>query len=176
VFTLYRLLLHLYPPAHRDQFGEEMTAVFLAVQKDTRTKSMLARSIFYACEVKGLLGGAVREHVRAVARSHDRLLLSRRFTMRSEFRFPKTTVALMTVILAAVLLAIEKAKAIQSVVPYSNPHVGPVPPAEFTLWPLLIVVFAGACTAGATGWAILFALRRSGTHRLAECDPVGNNG
>jgi hypothetical protein len=172
MFTLYRALLYLYPSAHRCEYGEEMMAVFLAVQAETWKKGRLARCLFCVRELQGLLAGALREHFQMTTCSR-RLspLFSRRLTMRSEFRFPKTTVTLMTLILAGVLLAIEKAKAIQSAVPYSNPHVGPIPPVEFTLWPLLIVVFAGACTAGAMGWAILFALHRSGVHRLAEFDP-----
>jgi hypothetical protein len=176
MFTLYRLLLYLYPPAHRDQFGEEMTSVLLAVQIGTRKKSAPVRSMVYLREVLGLLRGALREHVRTIAGPRSSLILSRRFNMHSEFRFPKTTVTLMTIILAAVGLAIEKAKAIQASVPFSNPHVGPIHPAQSTVWPLLVMVFAGACVAGTTGWAILFALHRSGAHRLAQCDSCGNQG
>ena len=87
--------------------------------------------------------------------------------MRSEFRFPKATVALMTVILAAVVWTIEKAKAISASVPHTNPPIVPVPTVQFTIVPTLLVVTAMAVAAGALGWAALFALRRSGMQRLS---------
>jgi len=94
--------------------------------------------------------------------------------MRSEFRFPKITVTLMTIILAGVVLAIEKATAIQASVPDSYQHVGPIQPAHFTFLPTILVIMGGACLAGAIGWAILFALHRSGVQRLADFDPASN--
>ena len=94
--------------------------------------------------------------------------------MGSEFRFPKITVTLMTIILAGVVLAIEKATAIQASVPYSYQHVGPIQPAHFTFLPTMLAIMGGACLAGAIGWVILFALHRSGLHRLADFDPASN--
>ena len=91
--------------------------------------------------------------------------------MRSEFRFPKATAPLMAIILALIVVAIEKAKAIQASLPHTNPHVGPIQPAQFTLFSTLVVVLAITCAAGLLGWAILFALRRSGLHRLSEFNP-----
>lgn len=64
--------------------------------------------------------------------------------MRSEFRFPKATVALMLLILAGVLIAIDKARSIQSSLPYSNPHVGPIHDVYFTALPSLLLAFVGA--------------------------------
>jgi len=79
--------------------------------------------------------------------------------MRSEFRFPKATVTLMTVILLAIFLAIDKAKAIQASIPYANPQVGPIHPTQqLMLLPTLLFVLAGACVTAALGWGILFAL------------------
>ncbi len=93
--------------------------------------------------------------------------------MRSEFRFPKATAPLMLIILAVIVVAIEKAKAISASVPHTNPQVGPIPPVQFTVvWTLLLVLIV-AGTAGALGWVILFALRRSGVHRLSESNPSG---
>ena len=91
--------------------------------------------------------------------------------MRSEFRFPKATVMLMAIILGAVTVAIDKARAIQASIPYANPHVGPIQPLQFTVLPSLLLILVGACIAGAIGWAIVFALHRSGVHRLSEIDP-----
>src|SRR5437899_11183675 len=95
--------------------------------------------------------------------------------MRSEFRFPKATAPLMAIILAVIVVAIEKAKAISASVPHTNPLVGPIPPVHFTVvWTLLLVlIFAG--TAGALGWAILFALRRSGMHRFSGFNTSGGS-
>jgi hypothetical protein len=177
MLTVYRLLLYLYPPAHRSEFSEEMLAVLGEAQTEAWKKNILLRSRFCAHEIKGLLTGAVREHIRTIGGS-DRppVFFSRRIAMRSEFRFPKVTVTLMTIILVGVVLAIEKATAIQASVPYSYQHVGPVQPAHFTFLPTMLVIMGGACLAGAMGWAILFALHRSGLHRLAEFDPASHQG
>jgi len=174
---VYRLLLYLYPQAHRCEFGEEMLAVFGEARTEAWKNNMLMRSRFCAYEIKGLLTGAVREHIRNIG-GFDRppVFFSRRIAMRSEFRFPKVTVTLMTIILAGVVLAIEKATAIRASVPYSDQHVGPIQPAHFTFLPTVLVILGGACLAGAIGWAILFALHRSGVHRLAEFDPASREG
>ncbi len=90
--------------------------------------------------------------------------------MRSEFRFPKATVALMTVILAAVVFTIEKAKAISASVPHANLPVGPIQ-VQFTIVPTLLVVLIGTAVAGVIGWTILFAMHRSGVQQLSAMNP-----
>ena len=65
--------------------------------------------------------------------------------MRSEFRFPKATATLMTIILAAVVMAIEKATAIQNSILPSSPPVGPTQPAHFTFLPTLLLILSLAC-------------------------------
>jgi len=88
--------------------------------------------------------------------------------MQSEFRFPKATAFLMTVILAGTVLAIEKATAIRASVRDVNPpHVGPIQPEHFTFMPSIALMLAGAYAIGLLGWAVLFALKRSGVHRLS---------
>ena len=172
MLPLYRCLLRLYPSAYRDEFGDEMFAAFREAQAETWNKGVVARAVFCAREVGGLLRGALEEHLQGIAGSHfSPMFPVRRFTMRSEFRFPKATAPLMAIILALVVVAIEKAKAIQASLPHTNPHVGPIQPAQFTLFSTLLVVLAITCTAGLLGWAILFALRRSGLHRLSEFNP-----
>ena len=89
--------------------------------------------------------------------------------MRSEFRFPKATVALMTIILAIVTYAIEKAKAISASVPHSSMNVPPIQ-MQVTIVPTLLVVLFGTAAVGVLGWAILFALRRSGVHHFSGID------
>jgi hypothetical protein len=88
--------------------------------------------------------------------------------VRSEFRFPKTTAVLMTIILAGVVVAIERGEAIQASLQAVNPPIGPIQPARFTLLPVIALMFVFVYAAGVIGWAILFAMRRSGVHRLAE--------
>ncbi|SRR6266545_1915354 len=172
MFSLYRSLLYLYPPAHRHEYGEEMITVFREALTETTRRGMLARGLFWVREVQGLLTGAVREHLRGITGSYyPSSTLSRRLSMHTEFRFPKATVTLMTIILAAVVMAIEKATAIQNSIPPSSPHVGPIQPAHFTFLPTLLVILSFGCLSGLLGWAVLFALHRSGAHRLADFDP-----
>lgn len=176
MLTLYRLLLYLYPLAYRSEFGEEMFSVFHALHSDTGEKGVLVRAQFCAHEIAGLLGNALWERVRAVA-GFDRPIsfVPRRFTMHSEFRFPKITVTLMTLILACVVWAIEKATAIRVSVPPSSQHVGPIHSAGFTFLPTMLLILAMACAAGVLGWGILFALHRAGVHRLADVDTTARN-
>jgi hypothetical protein len=170
---LYRCLLFLYPSSHRDEFGEEMIAVFREVHSEVRWKGIVERSFFCAREVAGLLIGALEERFRSITGVHPGSLFpSRRFSMRSEFRFPKATAVLMTIILAGVVLAIERAEAISASLPRNNPPVGPIQPAHFTFLPTVALMLAAVYAAGALGWAILFALRRSGVHRLSAMEGV----
>jgi hypothetical protein len=175
MFSLYQCLLWLYPSSHRREYGEEMTAVFSAACAETKKKGALTRSLFWFREIRGLVAGAFEQHVRSLLGSHSWVLLpTRRFTMHSEFRFPKTTAILMTVILAGILLAIEKAQAISASLPHSNPPVGPIQPWHLTFLPPVLLMFAFTYAAGLIGWAILFALKRSGVHRLSEMQgPAG---
>src|SRR6266576_6508332 len=172
MFSLYRSLLYLYPPAHRHEYGEEMLTVFREVQGEIAKKDMPARALFWIREVQGLLVGAVREHLSSIGGpNYAPPIFSRRYSMHTEFRFPKATVTLMTIILAGVVLAIEKATAIQNSVPPSSPHVGPIQLAHFTFLPTLQLILCFGCLSGLLGWAVLFALHRSGAQRLAAFDP-----
>jgi len=170
---VYRALLQLYPASYREQFSAEMIAVFAEVQAETAARNVFARGIFAFREATGLLCGAIHEHVH-VRTAHLRLPISSlpfpigRFTMRNGFRFPKSTPILMTLILACLVWAIEKGKAIADSLPHVNPAVGPIQPGHLTFLPVAALVFAFFYAAGILGWAILFALRRSGVHRLAE--------
>jgi len=160
MLTLYRFLLRFYPMAYQDCFSEEMAALFREARLETAKQGPAAKIRFHVREATGLLRGALQEHLREFS--------MRRFMMRTEFRFPKSTAVLMMIILAGVVLAIEKGKAIQASLPAVNPSVGPIQPAQHTFLPVIAMVFLFFYAAGLIGWAILFALRRSGTHRLAE--------
>jgi hypothetical protein len=169
--SLYRSLLYLYPPTFRDEYGEEMLAVLSEVDKETRKKSLFIRVARGAHEAGGLFYGALHEHARAVLGDYrGEMFSSRRIRMRSEFRFPKAALTLMTIILVAVIMVIEKAKAIQESVTSQGPAVGPIRP-DVTVLPTFAIVLVSACVAAAIGWAILFALRRSGVQRLSELNP-----
>jgi hypothetical protein len=169
MLVLYRSLLHLYPAAHRREYGEEMLTVFREVHAETWQSGAAARAAFCTREIAGVLSGAVEERLRSIFGFHPwPLFPARRFTVRSEFRFPKATAVLMLLILGGVVLAIEKAKAINASLPNVNPHVGPIQPAHFTFLPVVILAFVFFYAAGLIGWAILFALHRSGMHRLSN--------
>jgi len=87
--------------------------------------------------------------------------------MTSQFRFPKTTAVLMTIILGGVILAIKKGEAIATL-PYPNPPVPPIRPDYLMLLPSLAAMFLAAFALAGLGWIVLFLLRRSGVHRLSE--------
>lgn len=169
MFTLYRKLLALYPAQHREQFGEEMADVFR--QAEQSSVGLIARGRFYLKELAGILQGALREHLRILVGGDAALsLYTRRFTMRNGFRFPKTTAVLMILILAGVLIAIQRGEAIATSLPHLNPPL-PLPPIHYVHFGLILGIpwmFGFFYAAGLIGWMILFALRRSGVHRLDE--------
>jgi hypothetical protein len=165
--SVYRQLLRLYPAIHREQFADEMIAVFADVEADTLSKGRLARGVFWTREIAGIVGGILHEHWRALGGNSVGLCFPiRRLTMRTEFRFPKTTAALMTIILAGVVLAIKQEETISS--SPVNPPIGPLPPTHSVLLGGIFLTLAFFYAAGMIGWAILFAMRRSGVHRLDE--------
>ncbi|MGA1985405.1 MAG: hypothetical protein ABSG72_03980 [Candidatus Sulfotelmatobacter sp.] len=168
--SIYRRLLRLYPVLHQEQFGEEMLAVFDDLQAETVSKGILARSVFYARESAGVLSGALLEHWRALGGDPAWLWFpTRRFTMRTEFRFPKTTAVLMTIILAGVMLAIKQGEAISaSLRGAADPPIGAIHPVHSVLLGGIVMGFVFFYAAGLIGWTILFAMRRSGVHRLAD--------
>jgi hypothetical protein len=166
MFTLYRLLLYLYPLRERREYGAEMTAVFLEARADPGTRPYARRAAFYLREITGLLRGAFHEHFRF--RTPASWFAPRRFAMRSEFRFPKSTTALMSVILAGVILAIEKGKAVQASLPYANPRLPPIRSLPPTFPQAIGIMFAVVYGVAIAAWAVLFAFGRSGIHRISE--------
>jgi|SRR5208283_3222295 len=167
--SLGRYLLYLYPAAHRLEFGKEMSAVLRERQNEIATRGAMARWISNGREIGGLLRGAAQEHVRAATGLYSwEEFPIRRIRMRTEFRFPKATPVLMTVILVAVVMAIEKARAIQLSVPPSHQQVPPIQSANFTVLPSFVLLLVMGCVAGAIAWAVAYAMRRSGLQRLEE--------
>src|SRR3989442_21414 len=109
MLEFYKFLLRLYPWPYRREYADEMRGVFLHARGDVNRRKVAARIYFYAHETGGLVVGALREHFHCNDWNLTSWNLTRRFDMRPEFRFPRSTIVLMLVILAGVVLAIEKA-------------------------------------------------------------------
>ena len=166
VITVYCWLLWLYPGRYRHEFGEEMTSVFGKARSEL--SALPAKISFYGREFCGLLSGALCAHF-------DRLfgpaIPFRRLNMQSQFRFPRSTVFLMLVIFAGIVLTIAKASSIAG-------------DTSGSVWPSLVSVMVlmllGMCTAAVVVVGILHSLRRGGIHRLenlpGHMDSAGSNG
>ncbi len=158
--SLYRWLLYLYPAAYRCEYGEEMMGVYREAEEERNNATALQRSAFFLREIAGLVRGALQERWWSTFGSNFSTPFSTgRFAMRSEFRFPKSAPMLMTIILAGIALAIEKARTIEAAV---DGH------AEPSLFKGVVIIFVGAMAAAVLVWSVLFLLRRSGMHRLGE--------
>lgn len=167
MLSFYRCLLYLYPRLYRHEYADEMVAVFRDAHADVSAGSVKERISFRVRESGGLLAGALQEHIRIISGSHQ-LISFTRFDMRPEFRFPRSTVFLMSIIFAGVILAMEKANTIQ--VKYAA--------GAGSIWPSL-PWFLGrtllfTCVTVMVIWGILFALGRTGVHRLANIQPGRN--
>jgi hypothetical protein len=156
VQAVYRWLLRLYPGSYRDEFAEEMTSVFCEARNELGPAKSMKLS-FYGREFYGLCSGALRAHVERVFGA----VPFRGFYMQPQRRFPHSTVFLTCVILAGVVLAIEKAKTVVQMKEGLTPAIAPGWHPLFWFFPFAVaLVIAGAV------WGILFALRRTGMHRL----------
>ena len=164
---VYRTLVRLYPAEHRQIFGGEMLTVLAEEDSRASNRTVTARIRVFAREASGLMVGAAREHFRVLVESQPGLSLrTRRFDMRNGFRFPKSTIVFMTLILAGVILAIKRGEDIALAFSRVHPQVGPIQLAHSTLAP--IAIFIGLFYVfGIVGGAILVGLRRSGVDRLS---------
>lgn len=164
MLSFYKWLLYLYPSLYRREFADEMLSVFRDAHADVSAGSFAESICFRVRETCGLLVGAVQEHVRIISGS-DQLISFTRFDMRPEFRFPRSTVFLMSIIFGGVILAMEKANTIQ--VKYGE--------GGGSIWPslpgFLVLMFLFTCVMCAARLGILFALRRTGAHRLENIRP-----
>jgi hypothetical protein len=166
---LYRSALRLYPARHNEQFGEEMMAVFRELLAEAAAKGGISQTRLCLRETAGVVAGAMLEQFRGLGGDNWEIFSNRRFNMRaSEFRFPRATAILMTLILAGILMAIKEGEAIQRSLPHVNPPIGPIHSVHSTLLSGAVLGFAFFCAASIIGWAIFFAMRRSGVHRLDE--------
>jgi hypothetical protein len=159
LLTAYRSLLCLYPESYRNEFGQEMIAVFREAQTDV-SPAVTAKITFHQREFRGLLSGALRAHFE---RLFGPAVLFPRLYMKPQFRFPPSTVFLMCAIFGGVVLAINKAVDVvqlkQGLPRGSNAAWEPMLAALLLILTLLIA-------AAAAVWGVLFATRRTGMHRL----------
>lgn len=156
---LYRSLLYLYPAGYRREFGDEMVSVFSRARQAV-SRGFLPRAKFWHRELAGVLCAAAREHFRSFTGSYD-WNSSRRLNMR---RFPRSTIILMTVILIGVGLTIESARNVQ----LKYDAAAGMTSVWDTLPGFLTFGFGVMLIAAVSVWAILFALRRTGMHRLGR--------
>ena len=162
---IYRGLLYLYPPGYRRDFADEMEYVFLQAEAEESNHSFVRRVAFCTREISGLVSGALRQRLFP---SSDWNVI-RRFNMRPGFRFPRSTVVMMCVILAGVLMAIQHAKIIVNKFGY---RLADTPRHVISVWdglPWFLFLTVGfSCVVVAVIWGVLFALRRDGMHRLND--------
>jgi hypothetical protein len=168
MLTLYRKMLRLYPAEYRAEFGEEMAAVFCELRDENAKKRAVSRAGFWVRETAGLVSGALAERLRSLGAEAALAFPRGRFTVRNGFRFPKATAILMMIILAGVVVAIRKGEVIATSLPDISQPVTPIHPAHSYLLPGVLEGFVFFYAAGLIGWAIVYALRRSGTHRLDQ--------
>lgn len=167
MLAVYRTLVRLYPAEHREIFGGEMLRVLAEEGSAASKQSVTARLRVFAREACGLMLGAAWEHLRMLVEIQGGLFVrTGRFQMRNGFRFPKSTIIFMTLILAGVILAIKRGEDIAASFPRVNPQASPIQLAHSTVPPIAIFVVL-FYVFGLVGGAILFALRRSGVGRLS---------
>lgn len=167
MLTVYRQLLLLYPAAHRRQFGEEMLAVLADLDDQNSSRSFVSRSISNLHEMVGLICGACYERLHALLGPHTKFSFPpRSLVMRNGFRFPKSTVVFMMLILGGVLMAIKKGGDIERSLSQVNPQIAPIQPSHWALVPPVVLLWMFFCALGLLGWVVLFGLRKSGMHRL----------
>jgi hypothetical protein len=162
--SLYRFLLYLYPPSHRREYADEMIAVFRDAQAEIRPESLRKRIAFRMRETLGLLAGAMQERLRFFS-GRSPMISFTRCDMRPEFRFPKSAVLLMSVIFGGVMFAMKEASAVQAKYGSASDSMWRTFPG-FAGWTFAFVLVMVAIV-----WAILFALGRTGVHRLANIQP-----
>jgi hypothetical protein len=156
VQTLFRCLLYLYPADFCREFSDEMMWVFSQSRRDVRQQAFWSRALFLSREISGLLAGAMRERLSGWDST-------RRLNMRP-FRFPRSAILLMLVILFSVFVAIEKGRDV-----FSPGH--PVEPAWLVMPMVLGALLLVMLVIGAIGYAILCLLRQSGVERLSNVQP-----
>src|SRR5215467_113846 len=107
--ALYRILMRLYPAEYFHEYVDEMAHVFSQAQDAASGQNVWRRAVFWIRELFGVLVGAFLARCR-----NFHWTPFRRFEMRSEFRFSRVTIAVMTALLAFVILAIDQIRIIST--------------------------------------------------------------
>ncbi|MGH9524502.1 MAG: hypothetical protein ACRD3E_18420 [Terriglobales bacterium] len=168
--TLYRWLLRLYPCAFRLEFGAEMELVFADAMAASEKAGRWPTATFLTREFGGLIGGAVRERLNTDLSE----AMVRRFTMsRNRFRFSWAAIGFMTLTLAIVLYIIREGRTIAGAMAgktytfeghtytfYGTGHISFLQTFGFAFSVTVVLVLIVM--------AAMFALHRSGVHRLEE--------
>jgi hypothetical protein len=115
--SLYRHALRPYPASHRERFGEEMVAAFPELQNEAASKRMIAGGDVCVREARGVIAGPCANIGEFGAANTSGYCFPIGGLRCAEFRFPKATAVLMTIILAGVILAIERGEAIHTSLP-----------------------------------------------------------
>jgi hypothetical protein len=160
VLALYRRLLRLYPAKYVHEYADEMVLVFRQAQQAAREQNAKRRVLFYIRELFGILTGAYRAQWR-----NFHWTPFRRFEMRSEFRFSRVTVAVMTALLAFVVLTIDYVRDIAANAG-SQPTIGilHIPSLSRVLFFLVYGLFT-MCIYGSIGYGVILALRKAGLRK-----------
>jgi NhaP-type Na+/H+ or K+/H+ antiporter len=154
--SLYRRLLRCYPAAYLHEYGAEMMAVFLQAREDARKKGVAFLLRFDLREVLGILMGALREWL---PRHHRGLW--RRFDMRREFRFPRSTIFLMLSILVSLSIAISTAAGVAA---------GGADRPAWMILQIFALCVGAMLIAGVVGYVVLVVLRRTGIDRISSVE------
>lgn len=167
----YRALLWLYPPSFRREFADEMALVFADCSSDAARCGWRSQLAFTAREVAGVVRGALEEHLAAAVGCPP---ITRRLNMtiaRPRFRFPISAIAFMSASLALVLVAIRDARVISDAfsrhIALHGSHASYDNGLMVTFGSFWLL-FAVAVACALITLAIMHALHRSGTHRLAD--------
>lgn len=170
---MYRFLLKLYPPLHREKFGDEMLRVFRQAEADARSEGIPVQAAFYLRETLGLAGGALRERLRSIGLDSCRRQQVRMggiMILQTRYRFPRSATAMMTFVLVIVVGMITK---IQGVSHFYGKISSSELPRQPWQWPSyyglisgIVVCFLLAWIAGAAVWAVAYAMRRTPAQRL----------
>ena len=167
---VYRLCLRCYPAAYRLVFANEMLDVFTQARAEAAALGKWHHFRFLVRECRGALGGACFEHSRRVLGPEITSLFPvGRLFMRSAAKFPLPALVFMVLSFFGVVYAIAKAEAVSVSVPQGNPTLE-LHPVHLVLPGGILLMWVVACLAGVAGWAVLFALRRSGAERLSKTE------
>jgi hypothetical protein len=151
VLRLYKLVLLLYPWAHREEFAEEMLSVFRQAHRDCASLGFKVRVRFSLREIAGLLAGAFREHTKV----HQENLRGGAMSM---FRFPRWTLAFLV---AALVLVLTLTRVIAGITWDTLSSGVSISPRWAPLLPLMLAAALSVCVLGVIVFVLRAALGRT---------------